>query len=103
MVTDPTNAPVHDIELAARDKFPAIHAYRMAAEDGGLASVGTRRTDGAYQMGLSAARILKGEKPANLPVRQIVGSELVINLGVARSLGLQIPTALLGCADEVIE
>jgi putative ABC transport system substrate-binding protein len=88
--------------LAARDRIPAIHAYRTAAEDGGLASAGTRRTDGAYQIGLSAARILKGEKP-NLPVRQIVGSELVINLGVARSLGLQIPTALLGCADEVIE
>ena len=89
--------------LAARDRIPAVHAYRTAVEDGGLASLGTRRLDGAYQMGLAAARILKGEKPADLPVRQIASSELVINPGVARSLALQIPAALLACADEVIE
>jgi ABC-type uncharacterized transport system substrate-binding protein len=89
--------------LAARDRIPAVHAYRAAVEDGGLASLGTRRSDGAYQMGLSAARILTGEKPADLPVRQIASSELVINPAVARSLGLQISTALLACADEVIE
>ena len=89
--------------LAAREKFPAIHAYRAAVEDGGLMSLGLRRSDGAYQMGLSAARILKGEKPADLPVRQVARSEFVINPGVARSLGLQISPALLACADEVIE
>jgi putative ABC transport system substrate-binding protein len=89
--------------LAARDGIPAIHAYRTAVEDGGLASLGTRRTDGAYQMGRHAARILKGDKPADLPVRQIIRSELVINLATARSLGLRIASALLACADEVIE
>jgi len=89
--------------LAARDKIPAIHAYRAAVEDGGLASLGPRRSDGAYQMGLCAARILKGEKPADLPVRQIASSELVINRAVARSLGFRIAPALLACADEVIE
>ncbi len=89
--------------LAAREKFPAIHAYRAAVEDGGLISLGMRRSDGAYQMGLSAARILKGDMPADLPVRQVARSEFVINPGVARSLGLQISPALLACADEVIE
>ncbi len=89
--------------LAARDRIPAVHAYRTAVEDGGLASLGVRRSDGAYQMELAAARILKGEKPADLPVRQIASSELVINPGVARSLGLRIPAVLLACADEVIE
>ena len=69
----------------------------------GLASLGPRRAEGAYQMGLSAARILKGEKPADLPVRQIASSELMINPGVARSLRLRISSALLACADEVIE
>ena len=54
-------------------------------------------------MGLSAACILKGEKPADLPVRQVASSEFVINPGVARSLGLQISPALLACADEAIE
>jgi putative ABC transport system substrate-binding protein len=89
--------------LAARDRLPAIHAYRAAVEDGGLASAGARRSDGAYRTGLYAARILKGDKPADLPVRQITGSEVVVNLGVAKSIGLRIPPALVAGADEVIE
>lgn len=89
--------------LAARDRIPAIHAYRTAVEDGGLASVGACRAEGAHQMGVYAARILKGGEPRDLPVRQITGSELVINRGVARSLGLQMSSALLARADEVID
>ena len=89
--------------LAARDRVPAIHAYRTAVEDGGLASLGSRRSDGAHQMGRYAARVLKGDGPADLPVRQIISSELVLNLSTARSLGLEFPSALLACADDVIE
>jgi putative ABC transport system substrate-binding protein len=89
--------------LAARDKIPAIHAYRAAVEEGGLTSLGVRLADGGYQMGLCAARVLNGDKPANLPVRQIVRSELLLNLSTARSLGIQIPSAFLARADEVID
>lgn len=89
--------------LAVRDGIPAIHAYRAAAEEGGLASFGARLADGGYQMGLCAARVLRGDKPANLPVRQITRSEMVLNLSTARSLGIQIPSAFLARSDEVID
>ena len=89
--------------LAARDKIPAIHAYRAAAEEGGLASFGARLADGGRQMGDCAGRVLAGDKPADLPVRHVTRTEFVINRWVAKSLGLQIPSALLACADEVIE
>ena len=89
--------------LAARYEFPAIHGVREAAEDGGLVSFGTRFADGGHQMGVYAARILKGDKPAELPVKEITKTELVINLGAAKSLGVQIPSRLLARADEVIE
>jgi putative tryptophan/tyrosine transport system substrate-binding protein len=89
--------------LATRYGFPAIHGVREAVESGGLISFGTRFADGGYQMGVCAARILKGDKPADLPVRQITGTELVINPRAAKSLGIRIPAALLGSADEVID
>ena len=89
--------------LAARDRIPAIHAYRAAAEEGGLASFGARLADGGYEMGLCAARVLRGDKPADVAVRQITRSELVFNLSTARSLGVQIPSAFLARADEVID
>jgi putative ABC transport system substrate-binding protein len=89
--------------LAARYQIPAIHGFREAAEEGGLASFGTRFADGGHLMGVYAARVLKGDKPADLPVRQITSTELVINLWKAKSLGLRIPATLLARADEVIE
>jgi putative ABC transport system substrate-binding protein len=89
--------------LAARERIPAVHAYRAAVEEGGLSSFGARLADGGYQMGLQAARVLRGDKPANLPVRQITRSDLVLNLSTARSLGIQISSAFLAHADEVID
>jgi putative ABC transport system substrate-binding protein len=89
--------------LATRYEMPAIHGYREAAEDGGLVSFGTRLVDGAHLMGVHAARVLNGGKPADLPVRQITTTELVINLWTAKSLGLQVPAKLLARADELIE
>jgi putative ABC transport system substrate-binding protein len=81
----------------------AIHGNREAADEGGLASFGTRYADCGYQMGILAARILNGDRPAQLPLRQVAATELVINRGVARSRGLVIPVDLLAGADEVIE
>jgi putative ABC transport system substrate-binding protein len=89
--------------LAARYQIPAMHGFREAAEDGGLASFGTRFADGGHLMGVYAARVLKGDKPADLPVQQITRTEFVINLWKAKSLGLRIPATLLARADEVIE
>jgi putative ABC transport system substrate-binding protein len=89
--------------LATRYEMPAIHGLRQAAEDGGLVSFGTRHADGGHLMGVYAARVLKGEKPADLPVRQITRTELVLNLWTAKSLGLQVPPTLLARADAVIE
>jgi putative ABC transport system substrate-binding protein len=94
---------VHLDYLAARHGIPAIHGFREATEEGGLASFGPRFADGGHLMGVYAARVLKGEKPADLPVQQITKTELVINLGTAKSRGIQIPPTLLARADEVIE
>ncbi len=93
----------HLAYLAGRYEIPAIHGYREAAEDGGLASFGARFGDGGYPMGVYAACVLKGDKPADLPVQQITGTELVINPLAAKSLGLRIPSTLLARADELIE
>jgi len=93
----------HLAYLAARYEIPAIHGYREAAEDGGLVSFGTRFADAGRLMGVYAARILKGDKPADLPVQEITNTELVINLRAAKSLGVRIPSTLLASADEVIE
>jgi putative ABC transport system substrate-binding protein len=88
--------------LATQYGFPVIHGFRQAAEEGGMVSFGTRLEEGGHLVGFYAARILKGDKPANLPVQKLSRTELVINLWPARSLGLRIPPTLLARADEVI-
>jgi putative ABC transport system substrate-binding protein len=83
--------------------FAAVHGDRWATEDGGLASFGTRFGDGGYHMGVCVARVLRGERPGDMPVRQINGRELVINRWVAKSPRMPIPATLLARADEVID
>ena len=91
------------VSLAAHHKMPSIYQSREFVAVGGLASYGTRYGDGYRICGLYAARILKGEKPADLPVQQITKTELAINLKTARTLGVAVPATLLATADEVIE
>jgi putative ABC transport system substrate-binding protein len=89
--------------LAARYRLPAVYPFRFFAEAGGLLSHGVDRTDNFRRAATYVDRILKGEKPAELPVRAPAKYETVINLKTARALGLQIPDKLLALADEVIE
>lgn len=91
------------IGLAARHAIPALYEWRQFTEIGGLASYGASFTDTQRQMGRHAGTVLKGAKPAELPIVQTVKVELVVNLKTARTLGIDVPQSLSGRADEVIE
>src|SRR6516162_656377 len=106
VVTTSAAATVHRnliISLAARHRLPAVYPYRHFATGGGLISYGPDLIDQYQQAAGYVDRILRGEKPANLPVQAPTKYELVINLKTAKSLGLTIPETLLATADEVIQ
>jgi putative ABC transport system substrate-binding protein len=91
------------VVLAARYRLPAVYPFIQYPQSGGLMSYGTSLLERAYQAGVYAGRILKGENPAELPVRRLSRFELALNMRTARSLGLTVPARFLALTDEVIE
>jgi putative ABC transport system substrate-binding protein len=98
-----TSRRVQLATLTARDRIPAIYGVRDVVEAGGLMSYGTNLTEMFRQLGVYTANILKGSKPADMPVLQSTKFEFVINATTAKALGVTIPPDVISIADEVIE
>jgi putative ABC transport system substrate-binding protein len=89
--------------LSLRHRVPAAFQYRPFAAAGGLVSYGSSTSESYRSTGIYVGRVLKGEKPSELPVQQVTKLQLILNLNTAKTLGLTVPLPLLGRADELIE